>query len=378
MIAMKLGWLVLEGLFLWFFLYFGSSSALALAVIMVLIPLLSVPANLVLRRAMEVAVESAGSLRKGDTGTLTVKLRNSALLPAIKVVCQVTVDNQLNREQINQRLYTFVFPMKEQRSTLHIRSEYCGRLRIHVEKLKLYDCFGLVGIPCSAAATSYITVQPETFEPVVQLTPELNSSDDSDAYSQNRPGYDMTETYQIREYIPGDSPKQIHWKLTNKLDRLVVRDPGLPITRNVLVFWERTGETGDPSRIDAQAEVVISLCRSLMDSGIQFTLAWNDTDQNLLVRHFLKNMDELVAVIPRLLRATGSKEAAGGVSLLLQTGMDALCGHMVYIAEEPQSDVMELQRYGHVTMLLCGETALDGAIRFDPYDYPQQLAQIEI
>ena len=375
---MKLGWLVLEGLFLWFFLYFGSSSALALAAVLVLIPLGTVPLDLILRKSLEVTVDASGSLRKGDEGLFTVKLRNPTLVPALRVVFEVTADNQLNGERIQQRLHTYVFPMKEQRSELHLRGDYCGRLKISVGKMRLYDCFGLIGIPCMSAAAAHMTIQPETFEPQVQLLPDLSSTDDSDAYSQERPGFDMTETYQIREYIPGDSPKQIHWKLTNKLDRLVVRDPGLPITRNVLVFWERTGETGDPSLIDAQAEVVISLCRSLMDNGIQFTLAWNDTDRNLLVRHFLKDMDELVAVIPRLLRATGSKEGVSGVSLLLQTGMDALCGHMIYIAQEPQSDVVELQRYGHVTMLLCGETALDGSLRFDPYDYPKQLAQIEI
>ena len=378
MIAMKLGWLVLEGLFLGFFLYFGSSGALALAVVLVLIPLVSVPVNLVLRKSIEVWVEVPGSLRKGDEGAVFVKLRNPTLFPALRVVCRITVDNQLNREQMHQWLFTYVFPLKEQRCALQAGSQYCGRLRIGVEKLKLYDCFGLIGIPCSASAAGHITVQPETFESVVQLNPDPNSTDDSDAYSQSRPGFDLTETYQIREYTPGDSPKQIHWKLTGKLDRLVVRDPGLPITRNVLVFWERTGETGDPALTDAQAEVVFSLCRSLMDSGIQFTLAWNDPKQNQLVRHFLKNMDELVAVIPRLLRTAGAKDSVSGATLLLQTGADALCGHMVYIAQEPQSDVMELQRYGHVTMLLCGETPLEGSVRFDPYDYPQQLAQIEI
>ena len=123
---------------------------------------------------------------------------------------------------------------------------------------------------------------------------------------------------------------------------------------------------------------MVSVCRSLMDSGIQFHLAWNDTDRNLLIRHFLKDMDELVAVIPRLLRATGAREAGSGAGLLLQTGADLLCGHMIYIAQEPQSEVMEMQRYGQVTMLLCGESFMDGALRFDPYDYPQQLAQIEI
>ena len=378
MIATKLGWLVLEGLFLWCFLYFGSSGALALAAVLVLIPLGSVPVHLMLRKSVTVTVEASGSLWKGEEGSFVIRLRNPTLFPALRVVCRVTAENQLNRERTCQYLHTYIFPLKEQRGELRLRSDYCGRMRITVENMKLYDCFGLVGISCRTEATGYMTVRPETFVPVVRLTPAPNSADDSEVYSQERPGFDRSEVYQIREYVPGDSLKQIHWKLTNKLDRLVVKDPGLPITRNVLVFWERTGENGDPALTDAQAEVVISLCRSLMDMGIQFTLAWNDTERNLLVRRTLKDMDELVAVIPRLLRAAGAREGVSGASLLLQTGMDLLCGHMVYIAQEPQGNVMELQRYGHVTALLCGETPLDGAVRFDPYDYPQQLSQIEI
>lgn len=377
MIAIKLGWLILEGLFLWFFLYFGSSDALALAVVLVLIPLATIPVNLLLRKSITVTVDASGSLRKGDAGTFGIRFYNPTLLPGLRVTYVVTVRNELNRETLVQRLYTSVFPLKEQRNELKINSNYCGRMQIVTDKVKLYDCFGLIGIPCKAAASAYMTVQPETFEPVVQLAPNPSSTDDSDAYSQERAGFDMTETYQIREYVPGDSPKMIHWKLTNKLDRVVVKDPGLPITRNVLVLWERTGEGDDPAMIDAQAEVVISLCRSMMDSGIQFTIAWNDTQQNLLIRHFLKDMDELVAIIPRLLRAAGAREGISGAELLLQAE-DALCGHMIYIAQEPQGSVLELQRYGQVTILLCGETSMDGAIRFDPYEYPQQLAQIQI
>ena len=223
-----------------------------------------------------------------------------------------------------------------------------------------------------------MTVQAETFEPNVMLLPNPSATDDSESYSQERPGADLTETFQLREYVPGDSPRQIHWKLTGKFDKLIVRDPGLPISKNVLVFWERTGESGDPNLIDAQAEVIISLCRSLVDAGIQFTVGWNDTDRNLCITHRIREMDEFVGTIPRLLRATGAKEGMSGAGLLIQTRSEELCAHMVYIAETPQSDVMEMQHYGHVTMLLCGDAALEGAVFFNETDYIKQLTEIEI
>ena len=262
--------------------------------------------------------------------------------------------------------------------SFRIASEYCGRLRVWVPQVVLYDCFGIFGIRCKCDAVTHATVQAETFEPAVVLVPNPSSIDDSESYSQERPGSDLTETFQLREYVPGDSPRQIHWKLTNKFDKLIVRDPGLPISKNVLVFWERTGESNDPARIDAQAEVVISLCRSLADMGIQFTVGWNDTDRNLCITHRIREMDEFVGIIPRLLRATGAKDGASGAGLLVQTKPEELCAHMVYIAETPQSEVAEMQRCGHVTMLLCGDTVPDGAVTFNKTDYIRQLTEIEI
>ena len=378
MIAMKLGWLVLEGLLLWCFAWFGSGVALALAVLLILMPVATIPVSMFLKKKLEIQLEAALSLRKGDEASITVKLSNPTIFAALRVRCDVVVQNQLNRETLKQHILTWAGPKKTQKCSLRIASEYCGRLRVWVPQVVLYDCFGIFGIRCKCNAVTHMTVQAETFEPNVVLVPNPSSADDSESYSQDRPGADLTETFQLREYVPGDSPRQIHWKLTNKFDKLIVRDPGLPISKNVLVFWERTGESGDPDLIDAQAEVIISLCRSLVDMGIQFTVGWNDTDRNLCITHRIREMDEFVGIIPRLLRATGAKEGMSGAGLLIQTRSEELCAHMVYIAETPQSDVMEMQRYGHVTMLLCGDAALDGAVYFNETDYIKQLTEIEI
>ena len=378
MIAMKLGWLVLEVLLLWCFAYFGSGAALALAILLLLVPVGTLPISLYLKNKLKIKVEAAASQRKGDEGTIVVMLENPTVFAALRVRCDVMVQNQLNRESLEYRIMTWAAPKNTQKCCLRVESEYCGRLRVWVPHVVLYDCFGMFGIRCQCSAITHVTVQAETFEPIVVLAPNPNSIDDSESYSQDKPGADLTETFQIREYVPGDSPRQIHWKLSNKFDKLIVRDPGLPISKNVLVFWERTGESDDAALIDAQAEVVISLCRSLVDSGIQFAVGWNDTDRNLCVTHRIREMDEFVGIIPRLLRATGCKEGMSGVGLLMQTRADALCAHMVYIAQTPQSEVVELQRYGHVTMLLCSEESIADAIYFNETDYFHQLTVIEI
>ena len=67
---MKLGWLVMECLLCWYFLYFGSPAALALAVLLILVPLCTVPVNALVRRRLRIGVEAGTSLRKGDEGSV--------------------------------------------------------------------------------------------------------------------------------------------------------------------------------------------------------------------------------------------------------------------------------------------------------------------
>lgn len=378
MITMKLCWLVLEGILCGYFLYFGSSAAFALALLMILIPIASLPVNLYIRTRLTMTVTAQPNLKKGDAGEFTLILKNPTLFPVLRLQLKIRTENQLNREVQILCLQTWLPPKKEQTLALQAGSDYCGRLKISMVRVYAYDCFGLCPIPCRLDASAYMTVQPDTYEPAVTLIPNAGSNDESDVYSQERPGNDLTETYQIREYVPGDSPRQVHWKLSNKFDRLIVRDPALPIIRNVLVFWERTGESDEREVIDAQAEIIVSLCKALLDQSIQFTIGWNDTDRNLCILHEIRDMEELVGIIPRLMRATGRKDGVSGAELLLQTGGHALCGHMVYLAQEPQQGAGELCRYGHVTMLLGGETSLAGARMFDPVNYKEQLSQIDL
>lgn len=378
MIPMKFGWLGLEMLCLSLFLYRGSLAALCLGVVLIIIPLVGLGKNLLIRKKLQLHIEVMPSVRKGDPGTIALSLANPTAFPVLRVRCPVQVENQLNGQKTTRNLFCWALPRRTGRWTLRLGSEYCGRIRVTVEKGKLYDCFGLIGVAAPWNGVAHMVVQPDTFPMEVTLLAAASRTEDSQLYSQERPGADLTETYQIREYVPGDSPRQIHWKLSQKLDRLIVRDPALPIEHNVLVFWERTGQSGDPDRTDAQAEVVISLCRTLADAGIPFTIGWNDTDRNLCIPHEIRDMDTLVGVIPRLLRATGIQNGCSGGALLMQTGRQALCAHMVYIAEKPQQELEELRQFGHVTALLCGEDPGADAIGFRPGDYRQQLAQIEL
>ena len=143
-------------------------------------------------------------------------------------------------------------------------------------------------------------------------------SDDSDSYSQERPGYDFADTFQLREYVPGDSAKQIHWKLSSKLNRLVVRDPGLPLERSVLLLWERRAECETPRQASAMAELVVSLARELLRQGVRCQAAWNDAAGQDCALYELEDETALYDMLPKLLSAAASRGLESAAELYLR------------------------------------------------------------
>lgn len=367
MIVRKLFWLATEISLAALWVCFGSGAALALALAMLLIPLVSIPINLYLRRKIRLKLTAQPNLRKEQEAQIMLKLTNPTVLP-VNLSCCLAVTNLLNGMLLREKVH-----VTGNQVTRSVKSRYCGRLRITVEKAKLYDCFGLVGIPLSCPEKCHITVQPDGFETQISLADELGGIAESEQYSQYRSGSDMTETFQLREYVPGDSPRQIHWKLSGKLERLIVRDPGLPIIQDVLLFWERTEPEETARSMDAQVEVIVSIARALLEQDVQFRLGWNDTEENRCILHEIRELDDLIAILPRLLSAAGGSECDSGAALLLQTRPDALCCHMVYVAHTPAAEVLDWSSYGHLTVLAVSNGGVD-AIRFDETNYPTQLA----
>ena len=362
MLARKLCWLASELSLAALWVRFGSGVVLALALTLLLIPLVSIPINLYLRGKLRLELTAQPNLRKGCAAEVAVELRDHVWLP-VNLSCRLVVRNLLSGMVCRERLL-----FRGKRMVSQVKSAYCGRLRLTLEKARLYDCFGLIGIPLNCREKCHITVQPDGFETDITLMDELGGAAESEQYSQYRAGSDLTETFQLREYVPGDSPRQIHWKLSGKLDRLIVREPGLPIQQDVLLFWERTGAGETPRSADAQAETVVSIARELLEQDVRFRLGWNDAQENRCILHEIRELDDLIAVLPRLLSAAGGGcDCHAGGALLMQTRPDALCSHMVYVAAEPAPEALDWQRFGSLTVLTPDET-----------NYPAQLAVLAI
>ena len=81
------------------------------------------------------------------------------------------------------------------------------------------------------------------------------------------------------------------------------------------------------------------------------------------------DLDELIALLPRLLTAK-AEAGLSGAQLLLQTVPAGAYSHLIYVSGEQPGD-LNLETLGHLTALVCGTD-------FNEADYQTQLSELTI
>jgi len=157
--------------------------------------------------------------------------------------------------------------------TFEIQADKCGAIKIEARDIFLEDPLGFFKKRANTIATHTMIIPPTGYTVAIPIT-DTATSLDSDEYSANKAGMDVSETYAIREYAPGDPIRSIHWKLSEKLDKTMVREFGLPIGNSVLLVLTPTGGIITPQGWDATAELFYSIQLALVKKGIRTTTTW--------------------------------------------------------------------------------------------------------
>ena len=260
---------------------------------------------------------------------------------------------------------------------LTLSASHCGTLHLHVAAF-VEDMFGLwrsKSLPC---AEEYVSVLPALFLPQITLTENTTVISDSEQYSQTKPGSDPSETFAIREYQPGDPIRQIHWKLSQKSDHLMMRELGLPVVNQTLLVFRNVllpGERVSPETADAMAEVFLSVSRALVTDGCVHTAAFAEHGQYLLTE--VRNEVDFHAMRSRFLALSWEAEDGALARFVSETPY----AHVAVVSAVMPPDAASFCRGNRVSVLTPdAEEQTDGvfAIPFTVENYPNELQRIEL
>ena len=86
-------------------------------------------------------------------------------------------------------------------------------------------------------------------------------------------GHDL---YMIRDYLPSDSARHVHWKASAKTSILKTREYAAEESRRVILAFDRFGYPGDSERFEQLVSYTASLAYHFIHGGMEVTLVSDD------------------------------------------------------------------------------------------------------
>lgn len=204
---------VLQSYFLW-----------VTAIILIILPIVSVVGLVYLGRQLSPEL-GIGQTRlvKGEEVLLEIRWQNTVWYMALHSQMQIAVSNTF-LEHTSE--FTAVMPVRMHGTSIlrmPVQVVELGRFSVQCDTLLLQDIMGLVSCRKKIVMSCEMYVLPDG-----KLAQQMNltglEGGAAETEESKSKGSDFAEVSDIREYIPGDRIRDIHWKLSAKQENLMVKE----------------------------------------------------------------------------------------------------------------------------------------------------------
>lgn len=273
-------------------LYLGAlyeSTALALlAFALAVITVLSL--FLLLYRLWAVEVELSIPMALGETekplaAAFTVRTKRE-MFGRTRIEVQV-LGRGLPGKQVQRTWIGLAAPrIGEETHRRFVTMQHAGAYEYRLRRVRVYDWTGWFYLTKPLKATAVTQLLPKVHEIPLQLSGAVRGFfGEAEVYDDRRGGSDASETFQIREYVPGDRLQNIHWKLSAKTDELMVREHSQPKGCPVALLLGAKGvEKLSSEQRDRFLQAAASLSFSLVDAECPHIVSWYDGTEQDVVR----------------------------------------------------------------------------------------------
>ncbi len=242
--------LLLIGCILFYVFYQGRVAWVLLAVVAV-IPLFSLVLSLIPMLLVRPSLDFPAAVTAGEEEALTIQIRSPLPLPPCR--CRFQVRHTLTGE--NLRL----------RADDPLPTRHCGALLCRNTAFHVYDYMGMFRLRLRRIPDKQILIRPQ----IIPMTPPKELGRFLARSWKPKYGGGFAEQHEMRLYRPGDSLNQVHWKLTAKTGKLIVREPMVPQPGLVLLTMDLAGA---PYQIDRKLGKLQWMGNHLLEQGLSYEI----------------------------------------------------------------------------------------------------------
>lgn len=250
-------------------------------------------------------------------------------------------DKKKNVAKINLPLLS----KETQTLRMNIASLHLGEIDLIIKKCRVYDILRLFKFKvrgkgyenCLKETTLFVYPQYSHMENSVADYSGIGI--DSDEFSPDKKGDDPSQVFGIHEYIEGDKPNRIHWKLTAKQDQVMVKDYSLSMSYAVHIFVNLNTEKAKD--YDAVIEGALSVSMMLTDRGIAHTVLWADKKANTVTSINVKDESEHYECAELLIKSKTYSDSEEAVFPFTTDSEQLCCGHLIVFSKKLDEKTVE-------------------------------------
>ena len=261
-----------------------------LFIFLLILPVVSLLSALPVRKNLRYALEIDDDIMAKGVCDIRIKARNGSVLPCAGVRFTLERHNALGRvgerytESAEDILQFSLGPKRSHAMQPAVKMAHCGRVDIFVRRVQVLDTLGLIALNVpeknGATAAGSVYVLPELQQRSIQTDEAADLGLDSARYSTEKAGGDPSEIFQLRDYREGDPRHSVHWKLSSRMNRLIVREFGLPLNPS-LHFLLELREDATPEAAEAMLGTMLAFSEYLMARNVNHVISWISEEGSL-------------------------------------------------------------------------------------------------
>lgn len=235
---------------------------------------------------------------------LKIQFENKKRFLGFTADLKYEIRNRFTGGTQKSKLHVWMMPQKGYEITDAMSCNYAGRMEVIVESFVVYDLFHLFylkGLPCS---DSGVIIYPQTENAKEEEIFCCVEGFPKDLESKTK-GVDYSADYEIREYIPGDEWKNVHWKLTAKKEKIMVRERHTSGKQKINLLLPLSMDKEENNRL---VGALYYLGQLFLEKEYPMELFWSGPDNTLHAR-YIEETGALEAAMGEILSSFGGRRA---------------------------------------------------------------------
>lgn len=303
-----------------FYIYCNSYMPLIILIIALCSPLFTFVFGLLASRKISAGVKAVSKSALPNNGVkLAVVLKNNSFIPVSAVNITVEIESVTDSAYVKRKIRTALSAKETESVYLGLSSRHCTVLNCRIKKVRCCDAFGLFSYKIrTEKGEDSIVIMPKTLKNGLNISKSNYSVTESDTYSETQKGDDSSQVFDVRDYVPGDDIRRIHWRLSSKQDNMIVKEFSRPIADKCVVLLESgliNGSSEDSfCRIDKILSAFITLADKIIASEQSISVQWHSAEKEILLAYDIHSREEIYSVVKLFLCEKFSEKASVSVN----------------------------------------------------------------